>query len=1447
MKSKRRQLLTVNIVTLLAMCFTCIFSCDVFARTNEETHIQSLAAQSDQVHYLSDLECTKCEVGYGTMQKDQINGDIITLRLGGEVTEFEKGIFAHANSELIYDLRSLDYDYFTSYIGIDSRQGNNGDGVKFYIYTSKNGIDWDVRMESEVLKGKDAAQLVDIHISDEQYLKLVVDQLENNGNDHSVYADARLIKEEYFDSNIKRISEYDEEIKNLYENNTELSQYELTLLQREFVSDIGYTTLQDFVKESYENQDTVNWLMNDVDHLRLYIMGGEPNGSYQNSLRILSQLLNTYEADLQDAAHKDLYQKMIISLSLSHSRTVRFWMNDGILQGDTIVKNNIADSPNQSNAVDRYKIMKEMYLNNKFDNAMFEQLEIEEMRYIMGTELGDGEIKWLRDISEERNSKDPYAFIDYSATMVVNGWREDYYSEENRQKWDEKYHLTEYGIGYEKYIPHLWTVFEEDGVCWHIANLGANIESVYGVPNTLVGQPGHSAYFIYDVNNEGKGTWSLYNDVSGWAKTNDAGYSEPSTYYTVRWINGWGNGDYASEFAGSYILLGQAAINDFVHYQQASEWVLLANTYHGNYEKQEQLYRQALDVQNINFDAWLGLVNVYIHDETKTEEDLYQLEEEIAQALTYYPLPMHDLLNLIKENLTDSAYQLKHSVLLSGTLEQASVATENETIQPKEVRDVANYLLQNEDSEIATFSFDGEQAGILSLGERFEGNNVRWDYSLDNGVTWTQTSQHAVALTDAELAAITDTNDIKVHIIGVDYAEENIYTIEIETGQLPNQLYANDLENRMIAIVSSMEWRKSDTDAWMAFADIQPDLSGDTSVKVRVGAHGIYLPSAEAVYTFHADAQEESEQYVPITHLSVHEVSSQQENTGEGAVNALDGNANTIWHTAYNGADSQHHMSIKLDRTIYLSALQYVPRNDSSNGRAKNVEVYVSMDGTSWDLAGTATDWANNGETKSIHFDEAKQANYVKFVITKNYGSGAFGSASMINLFEDVTKQEGPIADIAYDYHELTNGNVTATLINPSTGITITNNHGSDTYVFTENGSFTFEFEDHNGVKGTATATVTWIDKVAPIAHVEYDINSLTNQSVTATVVFEEENIIVENNGGQTSYTFDKNGTFTFICKDAAGNETKAVAEVTWIDKTAPITSIEYSTLEETKDSVTATLISNKDIIILNNNGLNTYTFTENGTFEFQYRDQAGNTGSILAKVDWITPSENPNPPIDPDQPDTPNLPEKPDQPVLTPVDQIKNNDHTVSIQGSGLYSNLKLITEYFTVQEANEVLNNIKDSAFPLNYTVEKLLDFYLLKEDGTRFEFKDTYVVGIKLDQSLFDKELAVVYISDDGNVTYLDSWIKDQTIYFQTSHNSMYAIVSKNKLMNIKPNVTKPTESTGIKQETSILAIVETGDETLIWPLLAGIAILPLYVMYFNKRKQTKKHKNSLKNLW
>ena len=78
-----------------------------------------------------------------------------------------------------------------------------------------------------------------------------------------------------------------------------------------------------------------------------------------------------------------------------------------------------------------------------------------------------------------------------------------------------------------------------------------------------------------------------------------------------------------------------------------------------------------------------------------------------------------------------------------------------------------------------------------------------------SGETWTQTEEHSVQLTDEQIATITSDNDIKVHIIGVDYSDENIFTIDIkDSNGLPSKLYANDLENKFIGTVDTMECQR---------------------------------------------------------------------------------------------------------------------------------------------------------------------------------------------------------------------------------------------------------------------------------------------------------------------------------------------------------------------------------------------------------------------------------------------------------------------------------------------------------------------------------------------------------------------------------------------------------------------------------------------------------------
>jgi hypothetical protein len=53
-----------------------------------------------------------------------------------------------------------------------------------------------------------------------------------------------------------------------------------------------------------------------------------------------------------------------------------------------------------------------------------------------------------------------------------------------------------------------------------------------------------------------------------------------------------------------------------------------------------------------------------------------------------------------------------------------------------------------------------------------------------------------------------------------------------------------------------------------------------------------------------------------------------------------------------------------------------------------------------------------------------------------------------------------------------------------------------------------------------------------------------------------------------------------------------------------------------------ASLTNCNETIIVTNNPDTNYIFTGNDTFTFQFRDQAGNTGSAEAMVHWIDKSE---------------------------------------------------------------------------------------------------------------------------------------------------------------------------------------------------------------------------------
>jgi hypothetical protein len=68
-------------------------------------------------------------------------------------------------------------------------------------------------------------------------------------------------------------------------------------------------------------------------------------------------------------------------------------------------------------------------------------------------------------------------------------------------------------------------------------------------------------------------------------------------------------------------------------------------------------------------------------------------------------------------------------------------------------------------------------------------------------------------------------------------------------------------------------------------------------------------------------------------------------------------------------------------------------------------------------------------------------------------------------------------------------------------------------------------------------------------------------------------------------------------------------------DTIAPLSSLTYSITGMTTTPVIATITLTESGMIINNSGLNSYTFSGNGSFVFYFTDSYGNAGNRTAIV----------------------------------------------------------------------------------------------------------------------------------------------------------------------------------------------------------------------------------------
>ncbi len=178
--------------------------------------------------------------------------------------------------------------------------------------------------------------------------------------------------------------------------------------------------------------------------------------------------------------------------------------------------------------------------------------------------------------------------------------------------------------------------------------------------------------------------------------------------------------------------------------------------------------------------------------------------------------------------------------------------------------------------------------------------------------------------------------------------------------------------------------------------------------------------------------------------------------------------------------------------------------------------------------------WGNTSSYTPVDLDEIKKTEDGKYQLTVPVSKDG-----RVRLYVKVVDKVGhekeergyfnidttvPTATVEYSTTDWTNDNVVAT-IKPSEAVTITNNEGSDTYTFTENGEFTFEFVDKAQNVGSVTATVNNIDKEAK------GVTFSSNGGSRVDNKFDVEVTVLEENVEEVVYLFTTSGNSENIKK----------------------------------------------------------------------------------------------------------------------------------------------------------------------------------------------------------------------------------------------------------------------------------------------------------------------------
>ncbi len=631
--------------------------------------------------YLEDVPFVQApKVGWGSYKVDQtLDGKKIKLKINGQEHEFAKGITAHADACLIYDLSKIKSNVFETYLGIDDTKTGE---VEFRIY-----LDDELYYASGKVNRNNTQHIL-MNITGKKQLKIIVDSLGYNGSDHSILADPKFY---FLDLKDKKIPDLANENPGFSYNKINDAPYNLNFEQYYFLKRMGKARLFSYMMTDKSNINYLNWFFNNLSLLHSYNTASLPRGGNQiGFLKVFKELLD-HDPDLKSDSEK---QKIAMAVALEYANgNINFWANSNL----------------KSDPIKRYDIYSTLNNTPGALRPIFKTLSVELLRHVVNAEISDEDIIWIRDKIKRENpqllfnndelSNATYKYIAYNP---FNKYGDD----------------VQKG-GFYGDNPTLEKVVELGGVCGSVSKFDVVVLKSFGVPANVIGQPGHAAVtYMRD-----DGSWTRRNEIYSWGRSQGG---------TATLLAGGSSG-----YNTTYNILASDILKDKGNYQQALKYYEFYKNVQPGLLK-NSLAEKITTLVPCFVPVYRDQINELKDNRSATAKDYYELSKKILSTFKNYPKVMFDLLSPLKKGFAQDRYLLTDFAI--NYIQQVDSVT-NSIARDVMKEDEYQKEYNSYNSVLGDFSFSGKNRYNLEnvhpdTEYSFDGG-ITWHSSITNSPSLT--------------------------------------------------------------------------------------------------------------------------------------------------------------------------------------------------------------------------------------------------------------------------------------------------------------------------------------------------------------------------------------------------------------------------------------------------------------------------------------------------------------------------------------------------------------------------------------------------------------------------------------------------------------------------------------------------------------------------------------